>query len=211
MIYLAPEILQNENIYNESHDIYSFAMIAYQILTNTTPFLDQNLFNDQQQLRNKIISGYRPSFSEFITQKMQNLLSKCWNKIPEVRPSFADIFEILSNDTSYSSEPIDEFEIKNYLSMIEESKQSQKISSNDTNLNQQIRDLKAVIMTCFADNFANAYHPNNSMANIYYEKAAELDNNDALNLLGDSHLKKKNYIDAKQFYEKAAKKGNAYS
>lgn len=52
---------------------------------------------------------------------MKNLLLRCWNKKPENRPSFQEIFEELSNDIeSYIKDKIDIKEIQTYLKSISE-------------------------------------------------------------------------------------------
>lgn len=47
--------------------------------------------------------------------------------------------------------------------------------------------------------------------NLYLEGAAKFDGEKALITLGDSYYKNRNYVDAKQFYERAAKQGNTYA
>ena len=121
-IYLAPEILQGNDDYNESTDVYAFSMIAYQIITEKVPFSE---IIDFTSLKNKIINGDRPEFLESVSQEMQNLLSRCWSEIPEEGPKFKEFFSILSGDMKHSFEKVDEKEIQRYIDMINDSKKEQ--------------------------------------------------------------------------------------
>lgn len=52
---------------------------------------------------------------------MKNLISRCWDKYPERKPSFEEIFNTLSRDFSYFDEDIDENEISDYIETLTES------------------------------------------------------------------------------------------
>lgn len=88
-------------------------MIAYQIVTGKSPFSEQVQKNSFISLIIKIVDGYRPEFTESVTEKMRQLLSKCWSDNPEERPTFKEIFDALSSDiTVFFSEKVDQTEIQ---------------------------------------------------------------------------------------------------
>jgi serine/threonine-protein kinase TNNI3K len=89
--YMAPEILfNNGNDYNLKIDVYSLALNFWFINTGKIPFeeIDRNP-NAILLLR----EGFRPNIKEVNNIDLQDLITKMWDTIPEVRP---DIKEILS-------------------------------------------------------------------------------------------------------------------
>ena len=84
-------------------------------------------------LRRKVLKGYRPSLSADIPKNMQNLLQRCWSQDPNERPSFDEIFQLLSSDFTYSPEDVDEEEVENYLEMIGDSSEKEKNKSKIIN------------------------------------------------------------------------------
>lgn len=112
IVYLAPEILQGDDDYNESIDVYAFSMIAYQIITGKVPFNEKTDFSS---LRNDIINGDRPKFPESVPQNIQDLLSRCWCDEPCERPKFNEVYSILSGDMICSFEKLMKMKFVNIL------------------------------------------------------------------------------------------------
>ena len=123
-LYMAPELFRDENIYDSSIDVYAFSMIAYEIVSGEKPFKGANIFT----LAEKVKNGIRPERVDGITQKMWDLLCKCWSMNPEERPTFEYIFNELSKDITYFNETIDEGELIDYLDILSEHK-SEEISA----------------------------------------------------------------------------------
>lgn len=102
--------------------LYIYPQKYYEALKFST--LQKNSFIS---LINKIVDGYRPEFTESVTEKMRQLLSKCWSDNPEERPTFKEIFDALSSDvTAFFSEKVDQTEIQNFLNQLNESKNNQE-------------------------------------------------------------------------------------
>ena len=89
-VFLAPELLQfNPTNMNENKtiacDIYSFAIMMYQVLFPTTP-----LFEEMHpfQFMVAISSNWRPSVSSFSSAfyKKLEIMTNCWSKDPVERP-----------------------------------------------------------------------------------------------------------------------------
>lgn len=119
LLYISPERLKNEKFYEPSSDVYSFALIAYVILAGRVPYNEIS----PTELIQKVCSGSRPQFTEDINEKMKNLITRCWHSNIEERPSFDEIFTLLSSDFSYSKEPIDESEVKRYIEKLVEKRE----------------------------------------------------------------------------------------
>ena len=77
-LYMAPELLKGSKTYTASVDVYSFSLIAYEIVTGKMPFEDEIKELERTEpvspvsLAIKIINGLRPKFPEFVTEKCEN-------------------------------------------------------------------------------------------------------------------------------------------
>ena len=125
-LYMAPELMRNGEKYGQGVDVYAFAILAYEIVTGKTPFYELGKKIDLLTLAKKVKKGIRPSLSDDIPENMKDLLQQCWSQDPKERPSFDEVFQLLSSDFSYSPEDVDDDEIKDYLTMIADSSENEK-------------------------------------------------------------------------------------
>ena len=90
--YMAPEVLNNQE-YDLSADVYSFAMTCYEILTKTVPFHE---FSYTWNIGEKVNEGYRPQFPMItsIPKTLIDLVEKCWSSDAHQRPIFDTIVSI---------------------------------------------------------------------------------------------------------------------
>jgi len=91
--YMAPEIVKGEK-YDEKVDIFSFAIVLWEIFTLTTPW------KGQTKIGAAILSGIRPSL-EILTKsncpnEVKNLIVNCWAMNSKERPSFEQIEQTLA-------------------------------------------------------------------------------------------------------------------
>jgi len=71
--YVAPEVLMN-NPYTEKADIYSFGIVAYELLSGLPPYYDRE---HDVYLTLKICDGMRPKFKIQIPQLLEDLIKRC--------------------------------------------------------------------------------------------------------------------------------------
>jgi len=102
--YMAPEVY-NDKSYSFKSDVYSYAFVCYFIRTKKeNNCLDTKLKDEKKAVKQffkKVDEGYRPDLGSLLTisDKMKNLISKCWSTNQESRPSFAEILiSIEKND-----------------------------------------------------------------------------------------------------------------
>ncbi|KAK8881293.1 hypothetical protein M9Y10_004028 [Tritrichomonas musculus] len=103
-IYTSPEVLASKE-YTKASDVYSFAMIVYEIITLERPFC--NLKEFQEFYDEIVIKRNRPSFSKPITGCYKDLIEKCWLQEPNERPTFDEIVDILKTNPSFISKEVD--------------------------------------------------------------------------------------------------------
>ncbi|CAI2192737.1 8144_t:CDS:2 [Funneliformis geosporum] len=73
MPYVAPEVLRNCP-YTQTSDIYSFGIIAYEVLSRLPPYYD---VGHDLQLALSICRGQRPKFKIRIPQLLEDLIKRC--------------------------------------------------------------------------------------------------------------------------------------
>jgi ankyrin repeat protein len=83
--WMAPEVLSS-NFYNEKADIYSFAMILYELATLRYPFVECR----PTEIAGRVLSGKRPAL-DGVPPQIAALIARCWKQNPRERPSFAEI------------------------------------------------------------------------------------------------------------------------
>lgn len=113
--YCAPEIINGEDYDPKSIDVYSFALLVYEIISEQLPYSE---FNESFAvvMQRIVLNGCRPSFNDNFTEKMKKLITRCWSGNPRERPTFKKICSLLMNDLSYfKDEEVDQKEVQNYI------------------------------------------------------------------------------------------------
>lgn len=122
LLYMAPELHQRCEEYGPGVDIFALGLIMYEIVSGKRCYFELIQMKTKPfEIVKKIVEGYRPEFTENMTQKMKDLLSGCWKNEAKDRLAADEIFNKLSNDFSYLGEPVDENEVKNYIKILKES------------------------------------------------------------------------------------------
>ena len=98
--FIAPEVLyigKRKAVYTHKADIFSFAMLLYQMIARRHPF-----HNVQPvKIDTKVVSGERPNivdvpFADTGYFFLTYLMKKCWEDRPELRPQTSDIINKVS-------------------------------------------------------------------------------------------------------------------
>ncbi|RIB01654.1 kinase-like domain-containing protein [Gigaspora rosea] len=85
--YMAPEVLSN-NDYSMESDIYSFGIIAYEIVSGQLAYY--NVPHDIQLAR-EIMFGLRPRIPENVPKLINEFINKCWSAQLDKRPTAEEI------------------------------------------------------------------------------------------------------------------------
>eukprot|EP00026_Physarum_polycephalum_P004700 Phypoly_transcript_04723.p1 GENE.Phypoly_transcript_04723~~Phypoly_transcript_04723.p1 ORF type:complete len:555 (+),score=73.64 Phypoly_transcript_04723:88-1752(+) len=101
-----PEITKNIGHYSEKVDVYSFALVVWEILTGELPF--SNL-DGPQAAAQAAYTTLRPEIPATCPAPLRNLIQRCWADDAKLRPEFREIVDELraiqyNNPMGYASE-----------------------------------------------------------------------------------------------------------
>lgn len=106
--WMAPEVLLSTPNYDEKVDVYSYAILLWELLTNQPPFAGMN----PNQITDLVINqGYRPEIPEDAPPNLAKLINKCWQTNPEKRLTMSRVVRYLY-DASYHFTGTDEAEFE---------------------------------------------------------------------------------------------------
>jgi hypothetical protein len=90
---MAPEVIRNEP-YQYSADIYSYALLVWELITRETPF---EPLGQLEAAGSVAIEGNRPPFPSGMPLVLKAVIERCWLDCPEDRMTLPNIIEWLEN------------------------------------------------------------------------------------------------------------------
>ena len=90
--WMAPEIFESDR-YTEKVDVYAYGMILWEMLTEQVPFKGKTSVQVAIAVCN---NNERPAIPPSCPTTLKNLIQMCWQRDPEKRPSFKQIYHALS-------------------------------------------------------------------------------------------------------------------
>lgn len=90
--YQAPELLIDDNEYNQHIDVYSFTFMTWQIITGQVPFAGMR---DSDVMRNVIRKDLRPQLPH--DAKICGFFLCGWSRNPNSRPNFSEIVRMIES------------------------------------------------------------------------------------------------------------------
>ncbi|RHZ84601.1 hypothetical protein Glove_79g30 [Diversispora epigaea] len=95
--YIVPEVLSDDEEYTKAADVYSFGIIAYEIVTGFPPYPD---IPHDKDLAMKICNGLRLKIPFHILKLVARMIMRCWDARVAHRPTFKELFDELAFYTS---------------------------------------------------------------------------------------------------------------
>lgn len=108
--WLAPEIMA-EKEYDDKSDVYSFAIILWELLSRLHPFSE---YDEQYKkapmvkLEKDIVKGLRPTIPSDAPPYLSELILQCWRVEPSERPSFQQIVSLLCEEMGADPNSLEE-------------------------------------------------------------------------------------------------------
>ena len=85
--WMPPEVIRHE-VYSFAADVYSFALVVWQLVTHEIPFKNHS----QIEAAGKVaVESARPPFPQKTPELIVALITTCWRECPDERLSFAQI------------------------------------------------------------------------------------------------------------------------
>ncbi|CAA6670382.1 unnamed protein product [Spirodela intermedia] len=83
-------MIQNR-LYNKKVDVYSFGIVLWELLTGMLPF--QNM--TAVQVAFAVDKGFRPVIPPDCLPVLEEIMSRCWDANPDLRPPFTEVVRML--------------------------------------------------------------------------------------------------------------------
>ncbi|KAK8572213.1 hypothetical protein V6N13_047826 [Hibiscus sabdariffa] len=84
--WMAPEVI-NHQPYDQKADVFSFAIVLWELVTAKVPYDTMTPLQAALGVR----QGLRPGLPENAHPKLLDLMKRCWEAVPDKRPSFPEI------------------------------------------------------------------------------------------------------------------------
>ncbi|THU60520.1 hypothetical protein C4D60_Mb07t13650 [Musa balbisiana] len=91
--WMAPEMIQHRP-YNQKVDVYSFGIVLWELITGMLPFPNMTAVQAAFAVVNK---GVRPVIPQDCLPALNEIMTRCWDANPDVRPSFSEIIRMLQS------------------------------------------------------------------------------------------------------------------
>ncbi|KAI3464760.1 hypothetical protein Pfo_021423 [Paulownia fortunei] len=89
--WMAPEVIEHKP-YNHKADVFSFGIVLWELLTGKVPYAH---LTPLQAAVGVVQKGLRPAIPRHTHPLVVELLERCWQQEPSLRPEFSEIIEIL--------------------------------------------------------------------------------------------------------------------
>ncbi|KAL0741213.1 hypothetical protein Bca4012_082726 [Brassica carinata] len=89
--WMAPEMIQHRP-YNQKVDVYSFGIVMWELITGQLPFKNMTAVQAAFSVVNR---GIRPTVPNDCLPVLSEIMTRCWDGNPEVRPSFVEVVSML--------------------------------------------------------------------------------------------------------------------
>ncbi|XP_015595655.1 mitogen-activated protein kinase kinase kinase 7 isoform X2 [Cephus cinctus] len=91
--WMAPEVFEGSR-YTEKCDVFSWGVILWEILSRRKPFDD--IGGSAYRIMWAVHMGQRPPLMDGCPKPIEDLMIRCWKKVPEERPSMDEVVRVMT-------------------------------------------------------------------------------------------------------------------
>ncbi|KAH0990662.1 hypothetical protein GBA52_002145 [Prunus armeniaca] len=91
--WMAPEVIEHKP-YDHKADVFSFGVVLWELLTGKLPY--ENL-TPLQAAVGVVQKGLRPTIPRHTNPMLMELMERCWQQEPSLRPEFSEIVKMLQH------------------------------------------------------------------------------------------------------------------
>jgi len=91
--WMAPEMIQHRP-YDQKVDVYSFGIVLWELITGMLPFANMTAVQAAFAVVNK---GVRPAIPQDCLPTLGEIMTRCWDPNPDVRPPFTEVVRMLEH------------------------------------------------------------------------------------------------------------------
>src|SRR6185295_14327660 len=122
--YIAPEVLIGGE-YTKAADVYSFAFVAYEIITGIPPYHD---VSHDKDLAFNVCNGLRPKIPFHTPKLITQIIMRCWDARITHRPTFEELHKELNK--YYRNYKKNDSDINNEITI--QIKEAEEFTKNQT-------------------------------------------------------------------------------